>query len=94
MKYWSFASHEYWALIAAESMEEAFHVYALEVAGESIGEVKKEGKPVEVLRNIAFAKYINAVSVIAENHEKELGFFIKDFNAHKNQTILITSELA
>ncbi|MGQ3545763.1 hypothetical protein [Bacillus cereus] len=96
MKYFEFNNHEYWALVAAETVEVAYEVYAKEVGGEdgNPGSVKEEGEAVEVTKELAFGKFLNAVAHLEENKGKNLQDYLNDFNGHENQTVLITSELA
>ncbi|MEC2869948.1 hypothetical protein ACIQHV_11135 [Bacillus bombysepticus] len=92
MKYFEFNKHEYWALVAAESVEKAYEVYAEEVACESAEQVKEEGEPKEVDSISAFIKYKK--SVLAESDSQSNEEIQKTFDSLKNTTILITSELA
>ncbi|PEU62179.1 hypothetical protein [Bacillus cereus] len=92
MKYFEFNKHEYWALVAAESVKKAYEVYAEEVAYESVEQVKEEGHPKEVDSISAFIKYTKAVS--AESGSQSNEEIQKTFDSLRNTTILITSELA
>ncbi|MCU4733446.1 hypothetical protein OCE56_24645 [Bacillus cereus] len=92
MKYFEFNKHEYWALVAAESVEKAYEVYAEEVACESVEQVKEEGDPKEVDSITAFIKYTKAV--LAESDSQSNEEIQKTFDSLRNTTILITSDLA
>ncbi|MED1088294.1 hypothetical protein [Bacillus mycoides] len=94
MKYFEFDKHEYWALVAAETKGRAYTVYAEEVGGEGTQSVISEGDITEVTKQIAFAKFINAVACLEENKDRSLHGFLHEFLGHENTTILITSELA
>ncbi|MBJ8063404.1 hypothetical protein [Bacillus cereus group sp. N15] len=91
MKYFEFNNHEYWAMVAAESVEKAYEVYAEEVAGESVEQVKEEGDPKEVDSISAFMKYSKAV--LAESDGQSNEEIQATFDSLRNTTILITSEL-
>ncbi|MCU5352480.1 hypothetical protein [Bacillus cereus] len=92
MKYFEFDKHEYWALVAVESVEKAYEVYAEEVAYESVEQVKEDGDPKEVDSISAFIKYTKAV--LAESDSQSNEEIQKTFDSLRNTTILITSELA
>ena len=92
MKYFEFDKHEYWALVAAETLEKAYEVYAEEVAGESVEQVKAEGEPKEKLKLDAHEMYVLAIR--KEDKETSLVEITEDFMKLKNTTVLITSELA
>ncbi|MDA2322045.1 hypothetical protein [Bacillus cereus group sp. Bc177] len=96
MKYFNFDKHEYWALVAAETVEVAYEVYAKEVGGEDGNpeSVKEEGEAVEVTKELAFGKFLNAVAHLEENKGRTIKDFTNEFLDHENTTILITSELA
>lgn len=94
MKYFEFDKHEYWALVAAETKDRAYTVYAKEVAGNGTQSVISEGDITEITTEIAFGKFLNAVAHLEENKGKNLQDYLNDFNDHENQTVLITSELA
>ncbi|MEX0415468.1 hypothetical protein [Bacillus sp. C30] len=91
MKYFEFNKHEYWALVAAESLENAYEVYTEEVAGESVEQVKSEGAPKEILKLEAHEMYARAIR--KEDKEISLVQITEDFMKLKNTTVLITSEL-
>ena len=57
IKFYEFNEHEYYALIGAENVEEAFEIYLNEVAGESLEEIKSEGYPTEINSYEAFIKF-------------------------------------
>lgn len=89
MKYFEFNNHEYWALVAAESVEKAYEVYAEEVAGETVEQVTKEGAITEISNDVAFVKYRTA-----DTEKRSLLELTNDFNSLVNTTVLITSTLA
>jgi hypothetical protein len=91
MKYFEFKNHEYWALVASENVEKALEVYVEECAGSSVEQVKAEGEPVEVTREEALDKYIEASVVLTGLTMEEL---TKEFDDRKNTTLLIDSSLA
>lgn len=92
MKYFEFNKHEYWALVAAESVEKAYEVYAEEVACESAEQVKEEGNPREMMEIDAHIMYERVVR--KNGDERKISEIAKDLLAMKNTTVLITSELA
>lgn len=59
-KYFEFNSHEYYGLIVARDEEKAYEVYLQNVGGESIEEVKAEGRPDEISITEALGKVIKA----------------------------------
>ncbi|MEM5665493.1 hypothetical protein AAHB94_24175 [Bacillus toyonensis] len=91
MKYFEFNKYEYWALVAAESVEKACEVYAEEVTGESALQVSKEGAVTEILKLDAHEMYRMAIRKIEK--DKPLDELTNDFASLKNTTVLITSEL-
>ncbi|MEM5606495.1 hypothetical protein AAHB51_27750 [Bacillus cereus] len=91
MKYFEFDDHEYWALIAADTLEKAYEIYAEEVAYESVEEVKEAGAPKEKLKLDAHEMYVLAIR--KEDKETPVDEITDDFVSIKNTTILITSEL-
>ncbi|HDR7617012.1 TPA: hypothetical protein QCX66_002850 [Bacillus mycoides] len=93
MKYFEFNNHEYWALVVAETKGRAYTVYAKEVAGDGTQSVIDEGDIIEVTKEIAFGKFLNAVAQLEEYKELSLYSFVDKFLDHENQTVLITSEL-
>ncbi|PGZ45711.1 hypothetical protein COE56_25865 [Bacillus anthracis] len=92
MKYFEFNKHEYWALVAAESVEKAYEVYTEEVAGESTEQVKEEGEPKEMQAIDAALMYERAI--MKEDGDRHPSEIARDFILLKNATVLITSELA
>ncbi|EJQ71620.1 hypothetical protein [Bacillus cereus] len=92
MKYFEFNKQEYWALVAAETLEKACEVYAEEVAYYSIEEVKEVGEPKEMHPIDAALMYERAV--LKEGDDRKLSEIAKEFISLKNTTVLITSELA
>ncbi|MCQ6336982.1 hypothetical protein COK83_30430 [Bacillus thuringiensis] len=93
MKYFEFNKHEYWALVAADSVEKAYEVYAEEVAGDSAKQVKEEGEPKEIKQIEAAIMYEKIVSK-DEEYDSNLTKRAKEFIAMENTAILITAELA
>ncbi|EJR62790.1 hypothetical protein IK3_03110 [Bacillus toyonensis] len=91
MKYFEFDKQEYWALVAAESEKKAYEVYHTEVAGATIADVMAEGKPEELKKPTAFAKYITAT---IKYGDKEFFEAACDFHSSENKTLLIDSSLA
>ncbi|PEN99220.1 hypothetical protein CN556_04220 [Bacillus wiedmannii] len=91
MKYFEFNKQEYWALLAAESVEKAYEVYAEEVAYESAEEVEEEGEPKEIHAVDAALMYEEAI--LKEDGDRHPSEIAKEFNSLKNTTVLITPEL-
>lgn len=91
MKYFEFNNHEYWALVAAESLDKAYEVYKEEVAGDSVEQVKAEGVPKEMLMLDVHNMYARAIR--KEDKEISLIQITEDFMKIKDTTVLITSEL-
>lgn len=91
MKYFEFDKHEYWALVAAETLDKACEVYKEEVAGESVEQVKVEGVPKEMLILDAHNMYAHAIR--KEDKKIPLVEITDDFMKLKNTTVLITAEL-
>ena len=59
-RYFEFNSHGYYGLVVAKDEDKAYEVYLRNVGGESIEEVKAEGKPDEISITEALGKVIKA----------------------------------
>ncbi|MED3469584.1 hypothetical protein P4485_27775 [Bacillus thuringiensis] len=80
--------------MVAENVIKACEVYVEEVAGESVIEVQKEGGVDEIIKEIAFGKYLSTVAHLEENKSLNLQDYFNAFNGHENTPLLITLELA
>lgn len=92
MKYFEFVEQEYWALVAADTVEKAYEVYAEEVAHDSAAAVKAEGEPREKSKVDAHEMYVSAIRNV--DKETPIDELTNDFAMLNNTTVLITSELA
>lgn len=94
-KFYEFNKHEYYGLVVAESEEKAYEIYHQFIGGESIEQVKAEGKPDEVTFLKALANTIH--SDISYGDPDVLKTTIKDyydaFKSYENTAILIDGSL-
>lgn len=93
MMYFEFNHHEYWALIAAETVDKAYEIYAENVANSDADEVRKEGQASPVSTKHALGKYVQSRmngTLLNEDFHDE---FTKDFFEHYNTVVLIESSL-
>ncbi|MFR1708943.1 MAG: hypothetical protein ACLSV2_08595 [Clostridium sp.] len=79
MKFYEFRNYEYYALIGADSKEDAIKEYERKIA--DIMEDEKEKKPVELTEKQVKNKYINALRNESESKEKVL----KDFEVCRGE---------
>ncbi|WLR44463.1 hypothetical protein LC087_19370 (plasmid) [Bacillus carboniphilus] len=91
MRYFEFNKQEYYALIAVEdcenAKEKAFEVYAEQVAGNSIEEVKLEGEPKQLDKFHALCRYI--VDVKDEDDNNKISELIDEFTSATKTTLLL-----
>lgn len=90
-RYFEFNKHEYYALIQADDEEHAYILYHYIVAGESVEEVKLEGKPDELTQSGAYIKYANVMAKYGHNATEV--WMRHDFNGIKNDIVLIDGSL-
>lgn len=89
MRYFEFAKHDYYALMAVKDggEEKAIELYVEIVAGESIEEVEEEGLPVEITREQALSKYLDVMG------RDDISEWIKMFDQCENLPLLIDGTL-
>ncbi|WP_242281145.1 hypothetical protein [Bacillus cereus group sp. BfR-BA-01347] len=93
LRYFEFTKHEYYALVVIKeknevaALEKSFELYVKVVAGDSVRQIKKEGFPVEIAHEQAWAKYIKnhgKSEVKEKTHE-----LYKRFYDCENEVLLI-----
>lgn len=62
MKFYEFNEHEYYALIQAIDEEHAYEEYVEFVGGDTVDDIKLEGKPTEITELEALLKLGSAIS--------------------------------
>ncbi|WP_270364066.1 hypothetical protein [Bacillus paranthracis] len=93
MMYFEFNKHEYWALIAADTVDKAYEIYANEIGGIDAESVRKEGQASPVSTQHALDKYIKSRmdgTLLKDNFHEE---FTVDFFKHYNSTVLMDASL-
>lgn len=93
MMYFEFNRHEYWALIAAGTVDKAYEIYAENVANSDAEEVRKEGQASPVSTRHALDKYIKSRMTEKLLNKGFTEEFTKDFFERYNTVVLIESSL-
>lgn len=93
MKYFEFAKHEYYAVVAAESVEKAVDIY-LEIVGHEEEKEVRAIKPTEISFSAAFRCYR---SVRAKEDGLKYFFpteYMETFDAMKNTAIVLDGAIS
>lgn len=93
VQYFEFDKHEYYGLVAVKTVnnprEQAYSIYAEEIAGDSTDEVKQEGEPNLISKSEALLKFLLA----EDNKQETVEELINQFTEFRNGTILIDYSL-